>query len=89
MTRTSRGDPSKGPGGGGDPGEGGEPGVREGPSPGGEGGFNRVSLLGAIVYTMFRLRHMTNFHRQKDHIKMSKFTKFGYISLCRNQAVTC
>ena len=45
MTRSSRGDPSKGPGGG-DPGE---PGVRDGPNPEGEGGFNRVSSLGLNV----------------------------------------
>ena len=42
MTRTSRGDPSKGPGGGGG-GDPGDSGTREGPSPEGEEGFNRVS----------------------------------------------
>ena len=28
-------------------------------------------------------------HHQEDHKKISNFTKFGYVSLHTNQAVTC
>ena len=45
-----------------------------------------------LVYILCKLRHMKKMnvpHRQKDHIKISKFTKFGFVSLGSNQAVTC
>ena len=37
----------------------------------------------ALVYQLFKLHHVRNeSHHQKDYMKMGKFIKFGYVTIC-------